>query len=112
MRVLVAGTGGVVGRALVPLLRAVGHDVIGICRTELRADALRAAGVEAVAANALDREELLRAVDAAAPDAVVDMLTAMPPELDLPRLAWDLPVTNRLRTEDNRNLLDAARRFG
>ncbi|MFD4563926.1 NAD-dependent epimerase/dehydratase family protein [Streptomyces sp. NPDC058467] len=33
LRVLVAGATGVVGRALVPLLTSVGHDVVALART-------------------------------------------------------------------------------
>jgi uncharacterized protein YbjT (DUF2867 family) len=50
MRVLVAGATGVIGSRLVPLLTAVGHDVVGLARTGERAEAVRRAGAEAVLA--------------------------------------------------------------
>jgi nucleoside-diphosphate-sugar epimerase len=65
-----------------------------------------------VAADALDRPVLARAVRAAAPDAVVNLLTAIPAEVDPRHLARDFAVTNRLRTEGTRNLHDAARAAG
>ncbi|WP_027934644.1 NAD-dependent epimerase/dehydratase family protein [Amycolatopsis thermoflava] len=94
MRVLVAGGSGVIGRRLVPLLRAVGHDVATLSRSD---------GVDA-----LDPAAVRRAVRDAAPDVVVNMLTAIPRELDPRKLASQFALTNRLRTEGTRNLLDAA----
>lgn len=108
MRVLVAGATGVIGRQLVPLLISSGHDVIGLARSRARAAAVERAGAKLVVANALDRFELLRVVRDAAPDAVVHVLTAIPAAINPRRLARDFAMTNRLRTEGTRNLLDAA----
>ena len=44
MRVFVAGATGVLGRELVPLLVARGHEVVGMTRTASKQDALRAWG--------------------------------------------------------------------
>lgn len=112
MRVLVAGATGVLGRRLVPLLAAVGHEVIGLSRSARRAEAPAVEGVRLVVADALDRTALTRAVREAAPDAVVDLLTAIPAEVDPRRLARDFALTNRLRTEGTRNLIDAAAEAG
>lgn len=112
MRVLVAGASGVIGRRLVPLLSAVGHDVVGLARSRDGAGPLMEAGAEPVFADALDRAAVERAVRQAAPDAVVNMLTAIPAELNPRRLARDFALTNRLRTEGTRNLVDAARAAG
>ena len=55
MRVLVAGATGVIGGQLVPLLRSVGHEVIGLSRSGgRRASALERTGVPVVTADALD----------------------------------------------------------
>src|SRR5690606_41462281 len=53
--------------------------------------------------------ELRAAVARAEPDAVVDLLTAIPPAVDPRRLARDMAPTNRLRTEGLANLVAAAR---
>lgn len=112
MRVLVAGATGVIGRRLLPLLTAVGHEVVGLSRSrEGRASVLEA-GAEAVTADALDAGALERAVREAAPDAVVNMLTAIPAEVDPRKLARQFEQTNRLRTRGTRHLLDAARLAG
>jgi nucleoside-diphosphate-sugar epimerase len=107
MRVLVAGASGVIGRQLVPMLAAAGHDVVGIARSAHTGD-----GAEIMAVDALDRDALARVVDAVAPDAIVNMLTAIPAQIDPKRLTRDFAMTNRLRTEGTRNLLDAAERSG
>lgn len=112
MRVLVAGATGVIGTPLVPLLTSVGHDVIALARSADRAGAARSAGAEIAVADALDRAALDRAVRDAAPDAVVNMLTAIPAALDPRKLARQFAPTNRLRTEGTRNLYDAARAAG
>jgi nucleoside-diphosphate-sugar epimerase len=113
MRVLVAGATGVIGRPLVPLLRSVGHEVIGLSRSGgVRAAALEQAGVRVVIADALDRPAVMRAVGDAAPDAVVNLLTAIPAEIDPRRMERDFAMTNRLRTVGTTNLIDAAQAAG
>jgi nucleoside-diphosphate-sugar epimerase len=112
MRVLVAGATGVIGSRLVPLLTAVGHDVIALARPGGRIQQLEQAGGEVAVADALDRAALTRAVRDAAPEAVVNMLTAIPGEINPRRLARDFAMTNRLRTEGTRNLINAANEAG
>ncbi|GLY73877.1 NAD-dependent epimerase/dehydratase family protein [Actinoallomurus iriomotensis] len=108
MRVLLAGATGVIGNRMVPLLTAVGHEVLGLARPGSDTTALQAAGARTVVADALDRDGLRRAVRQAAPDVVVNMLTAIPAEISPKHLARDFATTNRLRTESTRNLIDAA----
>jgi nucleoside-diphosphate-sugar epimerase len=108
MRVLVAGATGVIGSRLVPLLNAVGHDVMAMARSRERVGALAGIGADFVVADALDADAVRRAVRRAAPDAVVNMLTAIPRELNPRRLAQDFALTNRLRTAGTRNLVEAA----
>ncbi|HEX6967880.1 MAG TPA: NAD(P)-dependent oxidoreductase [Micromonosporaceae bacterium] len=112
MRVLVAGATGVIGRQLIPLLTSSGHEVIGLARSRARADVVEQTGAKLVVADALDRTALTKAVRDAKPDAVVHLLTAIPAAINPRRLAKDFAVTNRLRTEGTRNLLDAATESG
>jgi len=104
MRILVAGATGVIGRQLVPMLAAAGHDVVGLARSDRRASP----GQRLVLADALDRAGLVAAVREVAPDAVVHLLTAIPQDVDPRHVARDFALTNRLRTEGTRNLLAAA----
>lgn len=106
MRVLVAGSSGVIGRQVVPVLQGAGHDVIGLTA---RAPA---GAATTVAADALDRAALGAAVRKAKPDAVVHLLTAIPARINPKKMATEFEVTNRLRTEGTRNLLDAAAEVG
>jgi len=52
MRVLITGATGFIGRALVPILRGEGHQLIALVRSEERARSLLGAEVEAVAFGA------------------------------------------------------------
>ena len=112
MRVLVAGASGVLGRELVPTLISYGHHVTGLVRSKQGAAVVAQSGGEVVVCDALDRDGLRRAVRAAAPDAVVHVLTAIPPAINPRRMARDFAVTNRLRTEGTRNLIAAANDVG
>jgi nucleoside-diphosphate-sugar epimerase len=100
MRVLLAGATGVVGRHLLPLLVERGHQVTGLTRREEDADALRVKGVEAVVADARDRDALVRAVRDAAPEIVLHQLTDLS--------GGDRKANAELRRTGTRNLLDAA----
>jgi nucleoside-diphosphate-sugar epimerase len=106
MRVFVAGATGTLGRPVVRLLIARGHDVVGLTRTEQGRRALEAAGARATVANALDKEQLGRAILAVKPEAVAHLLTALPP--GGPLRPKQLRATNALRTMGTAHLIDAA----
>jgi nucleoside-diphosphate-sugar epimerase len=108
VRVFVAGASGVIGRAAVPLLVETGHEVAGTARTEEKAEAVRAAGAEPVVADVYDERRFCEAMAAFRPDVVVNLLTALPPTLDLEALG----PTNRLRTEGTRILVAGAQAAG
>lgn len=112
MRVLVAGATGVIGRRLVPVLAAAGHEVVGLVRSRADAGRLAATGATAVVADALDRGRVEQAVRQARPEAIVTMLTAIPAQINPRRLARDFALTNRLRTEGTRHLLEAGSAVG
>ena len=111
MRVFVAGASGAVGRPLMPMLVAAGHEVTGSTRSQHRAETIRAGGAEAAVVDALDAGALRRAVSDAAPEVVVHELTALPDRFD-PRDPDIYAATNRLRSDGTRNLVAAARAAG
>ena len=106
MKVFVAGATGVLGRPLVRALVAAGHDVTGTSRTAARAATVEADGGQGVVCDALDREAVLRAVTDAAPEVVIHELTALP--ASFAKLRKGSELTNRLRREGTRHLVDAA----
>ena len=106
MRIFVAGATGTLGRPVVRLLLAGGHEVIGLSRTEQGRAAIERQGAAGVVGNALDLTGLTRLVTDARPDQVVHLLTALPPAGAL--RARHLRPTNALRREGTANLLHAA----
>ncbi len=106
MNVFVAGGSGAIGIPLVRALVAEGYQVTALTRSEAKRAQLRALGASVAVADALNRDELIAAVEAAHPTHVIHQLTALPK--DAPRRPRDLEPTNRLRIEGTRNLLDAA----
>jgi nucleoside-diphosphate-sugar epimerase len=112
MRIFLAGATGAIGRQLVPLLLAAGHQVTGMTRSPQRARELQDAGAEAVVADALDRDAVLAAVAQAGPEAVIHQLTAIPALIDPRRIERDFALTNRLRGEGTRHLVAAAHEAG
>jgi nucleoside-diphosphate-sugar epimerase len=112
MRVFVAGATGAVGAPLVRALVRRGHDVVGTTRSPDRATAIEAAGATAAVMDALDAEDVKRAVGEASPDVIVHELTAIPPNFSLRRFDQAFAMTNRLRTEGTDHLVAAAEAVG
>ena len=109
MRIALAGATGVIGRALAPMLREHGHQVIALIRDPDAVAGLTDSGAadEAVVADALDPLAVRSALAAARPDAVVHQLSALRGDA-----ADALERTARLRTEGTANLITAARAAG
>jgi nucleoside-diphosphate-sugar epimerase len=112
MRIFVAGATGALGHQLVPRLVARGHDVVAMTRTESKQDAIRRLGATPVVADALNPDDVARAVAQAEPDVIVHELTALPDDLDPRHFDRDFELTNRLRTEGTDHLLSAGRAIG
>jgi 2-alkyl-3-oxoalkanoate reductase len=112
MKVFVAGATGAIGRPLVQMLVSDGHQVTGMTRSPAKAEALRAAGAEPVVADALDAPSVHSALSQARPEAVIHQLTAIPARLDPRKIERDFALTDRLRTEGTRILLEAAHASG
>ncbi len=96
MRIFVAGASGILGRALLPLLR--GHQVAGMTRSQ--PGLVEALGAEPVVADAYDRDAVTAALTRARPDVVVDLLTDL--------AGRDFEANNRIRREATPILVAAA----
>jgi nucleoside-diphosphate-sugar epimerase len=112
MRVFVAGATGALGRHLVPMLVAAGHEVTATTRTPGKLAQLREAGAEPVVVDGLDREAVMAAVRAAAPEVIVHQMTALAGMRSLRKPDQVFAATNELRTRGTDNLLAAAAQAG
>jgi nucleoside-diphosphate-sugar epimerase len=110
MNVFVAGGSGTIGIPLVRARVAAGHQVTALTRSTSKQDGLHALGASVAVADALNREALIAAVEAARPTHIIHQLTALPK--GGPRRSSDLDATNRLRIDGTRNLLEAAIQAG
>jgi nucleoside-diphosphate-sugar epimerase len=109
MKVLVAGATGALGKQLVPRLVANGHEVVGMTRSESKRQAIIGLGATPAIADALDAEQVARAVAEADPEVLVHQLTALSGTLDMRHFDRTFAETNRLRTEGTDHLLAAGR---
>jgi nucleoside-diphosphate-sugar epimerase len=112
MRVFLAGASGAIGRRLVPLLIAAGHDVTGITRSAEAARKLETAGVHPAIVDVYDAAALQDAAVAARPEAVIHQLTDLPQVYDANELPAAYPRNARVRVEGTRNLIAAAKAAG
>src|SRR5687768_8200651 len=117
MKVFVAGATGVLGRELVPLLVARGHEVVGMTSSPSKQDLVRSLGARPVVADALDPDAVAHAVASAAPEVIVHQLTALSGKMTArdmrhPERSVAFMTTNRLRTEGTDHLLAAGRAVG
>lgn len=81
MRIFIAGSTGVLGIRVVPLLVAEGHEVWGMTRTPSKADGLRALGAEPSVCDAYDLPALRDAVLDAHPEMLMHLLTDLPDDV-------------------------------
>ena len=110
MRVFLAGASGAIGRQLVPLLVAEGHEVAGTTRSEAKVELLRELGAEPVVVDVYDAEALRDAVVAFGPDLVMHQLTDLP---DDPAEVANFGAANaRMRDVGTSNLVAAAKAAG
>lgn len=77
IRVFLAGATGAIGKRLVPLLVATGHQVIATTGTPDKVTMLRAQGAEPVVVDGLDRDAVMRAVVSSHPDVIVHQMTTL-----------------------------------
>jgi len=112
MRVFVAGASGVIGKSLLPQLVAEGHEVVGMTRSEQKAQLIRDLGAEPAVADAFDADRLRQVVTDARPEVVIHELTDIPRSVDPKHFAEQFARNNQLRREGTRNLVAAAQAAG
>ncbi|MGZ4198866.1 MAG: NAD-dependent epimerase/dehydratase family protein [Thermoleophilia bacterium] len=111
MKIFLAGASGVIGRSLLPMLVAAGHDVVGMSRSPERAAAVERHGAQGVVVDVFDRDRLHDVLAAARPEVVIDELSDLSREL-APSGDAQFDGNVRIRKEGTRNLVDAARAAG
>jgi UDP-glucose 4-epimerase len=109
MNIVITGATGVVGRRVVPELLTSGHRVTGVVRSARGRGRLESIGASAVEADVFDERAMTAAFAGA--DAVVNLLTRIPPaERMATPGAWD--ENDRLRREASAVIARAARVAG
>lgn len=103
-----AGAGGVIGRALLPLLRRAGYTVYGSTRRPERAAWLQTRGVRPVLVDVYEGVALKQALQTIAPDAVIHQLSDLPAGLDPEQMAQARLRNARMREEGTARLLEAS----
>jgi nucleoside-diphosphate-sugar epimerase len=104
MRILLAGATGAIGRRVLPLLIAEGHQVTAMVRAAESARRAEEAGATAALADAMDADAVRKAVLAAAPEVVMHQLTSL--------AGGDFAANAALRIHGSRHLADAAAEVG
>ncbi len=100
MKIFVAGSTGVIGRRLVPLLLQAGHEVVGMTSDPGHAGLLEVLGAQPAVVDVLNRDGLCAAVQVQRPDAIIHQLTSL--------IRGDYAANSRIRVEGTRNLVEAA----
>ncbi len=108
MRVTVLGATGVVGRALVPVLVARGHEVVGTTRHESRVPTIGRTGARGLICDGTSPDSVEAALAAAAPEVVVHLMTALPQSWGA--LRRGSPATDALRRAGTAHVVRSARR--
>lgn len=108
MKIFLAGGTGAMGKSLIPQLVSASHHVVATTRTADKNETLRALGAEPVIMDALE----MKAVIAAKPDAIVHQATSLGNVRNYRNFDKEFTLSNGLRTEGTKNLLEAARATG
>src|SRR5689334_19958335 len=98
MKVFVAGGTGAIGRPTINHLLARGHHVVALTRTEERAQALAAQGIEPAIADVFDAESVKAAVIRTQPEVVIEQLTALPKTYSRESMNATAAMNTRIRS--------------
>lgn len=112
MKVFIAGGTGAIGRPLIAQLRLQGHEVVALTRSAEKAAALAAQGITPAIADVFDAAAVKRAVRDAAPEVVIEQLTALPQTYTPESMKAAAASNRRIRLEGGANVLAAAEAAG
>lgn len=112
MRVLLAGATGAIGRPLLPMLVAAGHEVHATTRRPGQAAALEAAGTTPEVVDFLKPGAASELIKRVQPEVVVDQLTSLPQNFNPRRLAEAFAANDKIRREGTGALISAAENEG
>lgn len=108
MRVLVAGASGAIGRPLLAMLVAAGHDVTGASRSTAGAAAVARLGARTVVVDLLDPAAVAAVLADARPEVVIHQATSLAASSADALTDERLEATSRLREEGTWHLVEAA----
>jgi nucleoside-diphosphate-sugar epimerase len=108
VNIVLAGASGAIGRRLLPLLLARGHEVWALTRTEAKRARLEGQGARAVLCDVLDRVQVEGVIAEARPEVVISQLTDLPQAFGVRAMREAGPRNNHLRRAGTRVLVDAA----
>jgi len=113
MKIFVAGSTGVIGRNLLPMLIGKGWEVYALVRSEQKIKDVEAQGAKAVLANVLDKNQLIDVITQVKPEVIIHQLTALSGVSgNFNKLDEEFELTNRFRTEVTDFLIEAAKLSG
>ncbi|HEU4654713.1 MAG TPA: NAD(P)-dependent oxidoreductase [Steroidobacteraceae bacterium] len=106
--IFIAGASGAIGRRMLPILKQRDYKVFGTTRSQEKANALSAEGIEPIVLDVFDAQAVRAAILRLRPNVIVHQLTDLPYGLT-PALMPEAAVRNaRIRKEGTKNLIDAA----
>lgn len=111
MNIFVTGATGVLGKPVVRLLVAAGHQIYALSRSEKNIAIIKQLGAEPIDVNLFDQEALIKALQNMHADAIVHLATRIPPTMQMGKVAsWQ--ENDHIRRDGTRFLVDAALAVG
>lgn len=104
-----AGATGAIGSRLTPMLLGRGHRVFGLTRADNKTAKLWAQGAVPIVGDVFDTPRLTQMLRATRPDAVVHMLTDLPPMMEPSKMPEAIVRNARIRAAGTASLITAAR---
>ncbi|MCW8926351.1 MAG: NAD(P)-dependent oxidoreductase [Xanthomonadales bacterium] len=108
MKILVAGATGIIGRQLLPMIREHGFELVALGHSSEGQNWLVERQYAYVDCDVFDPVSVKRVFEAVKPDAVINQLTSIPPNLNPRHLRTQMATTNRLRSLATDLLVQAA----